>query len=994
MANIRGGCFSLDLVYKLKKADNWFALSDVWISPSPYIAPPPNSGYFVGGTPSNTTNKLNYASDATSTTPGVSLSLASGPSGLYYREYVSAISNSIAGYVGGGGSPADATRIVDKITYVSDSLNLVPTANLITSRIKHAAAGNSTAGYFGGGYTPGPGALTSMDKVTYSSETTVQVPGASLSSARYTHAATGNQTAGYFGGSAYGISIMDKLTYSTDTTVRVPGASLSSPRGGLAATGNSTAGYFGGGDPAPSPQVIIDKLTYSTDTTAAVPGANLSVGRYSLAATGNSTAGYFGGGVSPSAPQPFSTMDKLTYSTDTTVYTPSANLIIGRYAHAATSALGNALPTAPFLNSAPLVPAKRYSDNLYSSTKAGYFGGGADRSTMDKVTYASDTTTAVPGAVFTNHVVSRGATSSQTAGYFGGGNAVIGGYYQVIGKIDKLTYSTDTTAYITNLSSARYALAATGNSTAGYFGGGSLPGPFNPTTVLMDKVTYSTDTNVAAPTANLSSPRYGSGATGNSTAGYFGGGHSSVTAPDSSTGMDKLIYSTDTTAQVPGASLSSPRHKLSATGNSTNGYFGGGYRQATSGYTASMDKVTYSTDTTTFTPTAILSFARYDLAATGNTTHGYFGGGYANSSVAIMDKVNYSTDTTAYTPTANLSLPRYGVTATSATANALPTIDPPSPTPTPTIFPVQTTVSTPTPNTGYFGGGAPGPLATIDKIDFSTDTRTTPGTSLSAGRSRLAATGNSTAGYFGGGSPSVQMDKITYSTDSTLAVPSANLSSSRYALTATGNSNAGYFGGGGNAYATMDKVTYSNDTRTTVPGANLTIARRELAATGNQTAGYFGGGTPMGGATMDKLTYSSDTTVAVPSANLSATRYRLAATGNSTAGYFGGGEPLQSRMDKLTYSTDTTAFTPTASLTSTRRGHAATGNSTAGYFGGSQSPPAGIMDKVTYSTDTTVLVPGAALSGSRYLLAATGARANALPEALISYTYTPTPNIV
>ena len=52
------------------------------------------------------------------------------------------------------------------------------------------------------------------------------------------------------------------------------------------------------------------------------------------------------------------------------------------------------------------------------------------------------------------------------------------------------------------------------------------------------------------------------------------------------------------------------------------------------------------------------------------------------------------------------------------------------------------------------------------------------------------------------------------------------------------------------------------------------------------------------------------------------------------------------------------------------------------------------MDKVTYSTDTTVLVPGAALSGSRYLLAATGSRANGLPVALISYTYTPSPNIV
>jgi hypothetical protein len=40
----------------------------------------------------------------------------------------------------------------------------------------------------------------------------------------------------------------------------------------------------------------------------------------------------------------------------------------------------------------------------------------------------------------------------------------------------------------------------------------------------MDKVTYSSDTTAAVPGANLSVARYGLAATGNSTAGYFGGG--------------------------------------------------------------------------------------------------------------------------------------------------------------------------------------------------------------------------------------------------------------------------------------------------------------------------------------------------------------------------------------------------------------------------------------------------------------------------------------
>jgi len=80
-------------------------------------------------------------------------------------------------------------------------------------------------------------------------------------------------------------------------------------------------GYFGGGD-EPGPRSTMDKVTYASDTTAAVPSAALSVARSFLAATGNSTHGYFGGG----SPGPKSTMDKLSYADDTTAAVPGANL--------------------------------------------------------------------------------------------------------------------------------------------------------------------------------------------------------------------------------------------------------------------------------------------------------------------------------------------------------------------------------------------------------------------------------------------------------------------------------------------------------------------------------------------------------------------------------------------------------------------------------------------------------------------------------------------
>ena len=128
-------------------------------------------------------------------------------------------------------------------------------------------------------------------------------------------------------------------------------------------------------------------------------------------------------------------------------------------------------------------------------------------------------------------------------------------------------------------------------------------------------------------------------------AGYFGGGNSPAPAIYST--MDKVTYSSDTTAQVPGASLTAARQYLAATGNSTAGYFGGG---SGGGNRSTMDKVTYTSDTTSAVPGAALTVARNSLTATGNSTAGYFGGGNAPSPFSTMDKVTYSTDTTAEVP--------------------------------------------------------------------------------------------------------------------------------------------------------------------------------------------------------------------------------------------------------------------------------------------------------------------------------------------------------
>ena len=76
---------------------------------------------------------------------------------------------------------------------------------------------------------------------------------------------------------------------------------MSAPKNSFGATGNQTHGYFGGGQTPSSPSFAstMDKITYASDSTAAVPGANLTSPISSQGATGNSTHGYFGGGTSP-----------------------------------------------------------------------------------------------------------------------------------------------------------------------------------------------------------------------------------------------------------------------------------------------------------------------------------------------------------------------------------------------------------------------------------------------------------------------------------------------------------------------------------------------------------------------------------------------------------------------------------------------------------------------------------------------------------------------
>ena len=874
------------------------------------------SGYTCGGAnPSSvsTVEKTSYANDTTANVPGAALSEA--------RNFGGSSGGSNVGYYGGG----SAKSIVDKITYSSDTTARIPGADLSGNRSNLTAVGNEGATYFAGG-TPGP--LTSVEKLLFSTDTTSRIPSADLSVARYEMGgAAGNLTSGYVAGGQPGYTVVDKITYSTDTAARVPGADLvlnnklsfittgnrlagyyagagnspqesrvqkltyssestsslpsngylSSTRGGgggfssrengLGGAPSSpasrfsdgafetpNAGYFGGGNPGPTSK--IDKLSFSTETTANLPGANLSAGRKYMGAAGGTAQGYFAGGHQPPI---HSRTDKLTYSTDTAAYTPTANLHIARRDVGGT---GNLV--------------------------AGYFvageqpSPGAGQSYVDKCIYATDVTARIPGcnigspwpnSTTTDVGKQKQGCGNEDVSFFNGGPGERS-------FADKITYASDTAATTPSafLVIGRVLHAAAGNGDAGYFAGGYSQNPAYESRV--EKTTYSNDTTTAVPSANLPSTQSGFAGFSNATAAYFGGNPGSTT--------NKMTFATETTAASPGANMSENRAGFAAVSSRMNGFSGndpptptpsstifqegpnigyimGGLDGPGDNRISSTDKLNFSTDTTTLSPSANSTFSSNGVsngAATHSTSAGYRGGGRVNdgSPNSNVEKLTFSSESIALVPTAgNLSAVRYDFAGTSS------------------------------PSAGYFGGG-----------------KSNPASPSSVSR----------------------MDKLTFSSDTTALTPGANLSLQRFGNGAAGNTTHGYFGGGKNSaltpgeYTRMDKLTYSNDTTAAVPGASLTGARYLLDAIGNDTQGYFGGGNPgPNGQITDKLTYASDTIAATPSALVgSGERLQYATTGNIENGYFCGGvQPTQSTTSKLVYSTDTATATPSAFLTAAKR---------------------------------------------------------------------------
>jgi hypothetical protein len=421
------------------------------------------------------------------------------------------------------------------------------------------------------------------------------------------------------------------------------------------------------------------------------------------------------------------------------------------------------------------------------------------------------------------------------------------------------------------------------------------------------------------------------------THGWFGGGSSPLTSR-----IDRIDFSNDTVTTNIRGLLSAAKYQTAATGNSNYGWFGGGKAPAGVSY-STVDRVDFSNDSAAVLQRGSLFERRINHAATGNSNYGWFGGGTSvGNIISRVERIDFSNDAATASPRGPLSSAR-GYLA--ATGNS---------------------------NYGWFGGGFP-QSSRVDRIDFSNDsTAAALRGQLSNERYLVSATGNSNYGWFSIGqaslpSPSI-VDRVDFSNDSAIASVRGPLTINRSAIGATANSNYGWFGGGTGTVSRVDRVDFSNDNVIASIRGPLSAARSYTSATSGQAKGpaiklakilsygWFGGGAT---ATVDRIDFSNDNATASLRGPLSVARQYLSATGNSNYGWFisGGYVPILTTVNRINFSNDLQT-TLVRNIFSRRTQAAATGNANYGWFsqGGPGTTGSLSSERLDYSNDSTPLV--------------------------------------
>ena len=878
------------------------------------------------------------------------------------------------GYYFGGANAMDGsprTSYTQKYTFAYDLSERLPSANLSYDFYGATAAGNQEKAIVTGGNIGSPSSLsTKISKLTYSNETMVQAPGIYLGNSKYKGdgeaAAANNQYIWYAGGMQIG------------------------PQGG-AIIGQTTVSRL---------TMSIDSIEYS------LPSTQLTYPTFRHGGVDNGSDGYFAGGNSwnnpgPAGPGgPYSSANKLTFSNGTMAATPGANLTQAKSLMQTAGPRQYSTPS-PGPGGAPY----RWIDDLDPNTlNLGYWSGGggspSQTSSTDQIDFNSNTCSALPSSTMPRQGMAYAGVLSDTTKVLVSGGEPSGGNNDFI----KFTYATKTYSF---LPGAYPGVKRTRNNdnnsivqpSVGYI----VAGQNDSGNVLIsstDKITFATDTATTVPGANYSHAANYIASWGdvNLAHGYaYGGNRDQPSSSDVAVStINKLTYATETVSNIPaniGTSPGSFAH--SSMSSSTHGYImGGRYYPGSNEIPGDVEKFNFSTETRSTVPQPGPAYRNYYANATGNSTDGYSGGGQATNypqRYSTVRKLSFTTETfSVLGEISSFPWPGSGRSQSAAfsqMSNGKPVPTAPTVTPTSQTVPLLSPSATNTALTafGYNPKSGSNPMA-IYKTNLATDTNLGESATLSIRRFEYASNSTETNGYFHAGknpsgSYAPNSDKVNYATDSRSQIPGlmGGTTGNWRGFGATGNPTHGYSAGGLNwpsGYSThFLKMTWSSDSTQEIP-ATLNQGRIFINATGNREVGYWIGGegnSPAAFNTTDKMVYSSDTASVLPS--ITAGRSKAGAvSGSPYSGYLLGGEDTPSSNTnsgyKINMSNETGSVVPSISL----NGHPsymkyfaqASGNTTDGYtFGGASSNPSGHdntgVQKLTYSSETVAYAPGAAL---------------------------------
>ena len=641
----------------------------------------------------------------------------------------------------------------------------------------------------------------------------------------------------------------------------------------------------------------------------------------------------------------------------------------------------------------------RYVNSLGGSSPAGtdfgYFMGGsaeccpylAPFSTVDRLDFSNDTDNMVAKAALTTAKAYMRGFSSFTHGYTAGGYAPA--VSTRVTTIDRIDYASDTTAQTakgplaTGVSSNNVGLH---NTEYGYtLGGSDNSSTF---TSYNQRLEFANDTTTASPKGNLTQNKnYGAGA-GNQSYGYYSGGGT----PSRISSVERLDYSSDTATLAPKGPLSRIVNEHDAAGNADYGYHAGGW-DPSSPYSNVTDRIDYASDTATALVKAILAYpGKHGPTTTGNTSYGYWTGGYGNTTAS--HRLDYSSDTTQMSIKGKRTTFSQNGAGVSSRANAMPLVNTTNPVPA-----TRTEAGTPTPvgtDYGYFAGGAtPSKVSSIDRLDYNNDTPTmVVKGSLTQTNEAFEGVSNISYGYFAGGngpgsySPRTSVDRIDYGNDTATASPKGPLAAGLAYGGGVGNNSYGYLSNGITASGypplmttTVNRIDYSSDTSTALAKGPRSFEIMNSQGCGTQSYGYFGGGSSK--STVDRVDYANDTATMSPKGPLDIAGSTFAAASNSSYGWWMGRFPNQPTVSRLDFSSDTTTASPRGSMNTGKSLAAGTGNASYGYAaGGTPGSPKTQVDRVDYSNDTGTATLKGPLSIGRYRFSAASSRADVNPTSI------------